>query len=467
MKDTNIVVYNSLTKQKEQFIPYNKPTVNIYTCGPTVYDHSHIGHARSAITWDFIVRFLRHAGFLVNWTRNITDIDDKIIKKATELNLNPDKVARIYTHSFHEDMIALGVNWPDFEPRATQYLSQMIDFINHLVQSKSAYEIDSDVYFSIASFKTYGKLKGQSMEELEKGFGRVEPNPKKKHPLDFALWKGVKNPDEYGFQSPWGKGRPGWHLECSAMNYALYETNLDIHGGGDDLIFPHHENEIAQSEALTNKTFAKYWLHNGMIMVNGKKMAKSEGNFITIKEALKKSTGDALRFFILNSHYRMPLNYTEEGISAAQNGINRLREAVQETDIGNNNSIVLENEAVEEFTNVLSDDFNSPQALSILFRLTDKINTEKDKESKHKAQNTLVHLSKILGFNLTKDITNNNGSIKDEILAKVVENLVKLRTDFKNMKDYTNADKIRDLLSNSKVEVKDLPGNTYKWQIKL
>ena len=238
----SLFIFNNLTKKKEKLEPLNPPHITIYTCGPTVYDHSHIGHARSAICWDYIVRFLRSIGYKVTWTRNITDIDDKIINKAKEVNLHPDKIARIYTHSFHEDMLSLGVEWPDFEPHATQYLSQMYDFINELINKGKAYQIDSDVYFSTSSSKNYGQLKGQSIEELEKGFGRIEPNPKKRHKLDFALWKGVKDKNEYGFQSPWGKGRPGWHLECSAMNYSIYGESIDIHGGGDDLIFPHHEN---------------------------------------------------------------------------------------------------------------------------------------------------------------------------------------------------------------------------------
>ena len=306
----NIVVFNNLTNKKEPLSGHYPNALNIYTCGPTVYDHSHIGHARASITWDFIVRFLRYTGVKVIWTRNITDIDDKIINKAKELELNPDKVARIYTHSYHEDMNELNVAWPDFEPRATQYIHEMIDFIQNLLNKKNAYQIENDVYFSVETFSNYGQLKGQTTKELEKGYGRIEPNKRKKNPLDFALWKGVKNKDKYGFESPWGKGRPGWHLECSVMNYKIFNTKLDIHCGGDDLIFPHHENEIAQSESFTNKTFAKYWLHNGMVLVNGKKMSKSEGNYITIKDILKEYSGNALRLFVLNTHYRMPINFT-------------------------------------------------------------------------------------------------------------------------------------------------------------
>ena len=459
-----LFVYNNLTKRKEVFEPLKPPIVNIYTCGPTVYDHSHIGHARSAITWDFIVRFLKFIGYKVTWTRNITDIDDKIINKAKETSLHPDKVARIYTYSFHEDILALGIDWPDFEPLATQYLPQMLNFTKELIKKGMAYQIEGDVYFSVASFKNYGGLKGQQISELEKGYGRIEPNPKKKYILDFALWKGVNNPNEYGFDSPWGKGRPGWHLECSSMNYSIFGETIDIHGGGDDLIFPHHENEIAQSEALTGKIFSKYWMHNGMIMVDSKKMAKSEGNFITIKEALKTTTGNAIRFFVLNSHYRMPLNYTEEGIQSAQNGVNRLSEAL--SDINFNPYLIsnIENEYTKEFNEVLCNDFNSPQALAILFKITDKINTEKNKQAKEELQKSLVFLSKILGFNL---IDTNDTSLKENTLSKLIEKLIDWRNNYKDKKEYENADRIRNLLKESNIEIKDLPNNQIKWQIKL
>ena len=461
---SDIFVFNNLTKQKEIFKPLNPPNINVYTCGPTVYDHSHIGHARSAITWDFIVRFLKLISFKVSWARNITDVDDKIVNKAKEVNLHPDKISRIYTHSFHEDMVALNVEWPDFEPKATQYLTQMYDFINELIKKKHAYIIDDDVYFSVTSFQSYGKLKGQSISELEKGVGRIEPNPKKKHQLDFALWKGIKDKNEYGFLSPWGKGRPGWHLECSAMNYSIYGESIDIHGGGDDLIFPHHENEITQTESLTGKIFAKYWLHNGMIMVDGKKMSKSEGNFITIKDALKITTSNALRLFILNSHYRMPVNYTNDSIQAAQNGINRLKESLNGFLPSNN--ITLKNEYAEEFISVMSDDFNSPKALSILFKLADKINTENEVKIKHQYQQYLYTLANILGLNLVENPLSDFSS-KDKILSKLIDELISWRTKCKSNKDFSNADKIRDILNNSKIEVKDLSDNKYKWQIKL
>ena len=458
-----IKAYNSLSKKKEIIEPKNPPHLNIYTCGPTVYDHSHIGHARSAITWDFIIRFLKYMGYKVIWTRNITDIDDKIINKSKELNLHPNKVAGMYTYSFYEDMISLNIDWPDFEPHATQYLNEMHEFIKDLIKKGHAYEINNDVYFLISSYKKYGQLKGQTISELEKGFGRIELNEKKKHPLDFAMWKAVKEKNEFGFDSPWGKGRPGWHLECSCMCDAIYQTNLDIHGGGEDLIFPHHENEIAQSESLFNTSFANYWFHHGMIMVDGKKMAKSEGNFVIVKDALKNISANALRLFILNTHYRMPLNYTNEAIKAAQNGVYRLQEAL--IDYKEPAQLKPENEWAKEFQEVMSDDFNSPQALSVLFKLADIINTEKNKDKKEELQGTLFFLSNILGFNLQEKPIH-DGSIKDRSLARLVDLLILWRNDCKKNKDYKNADKIRQILNNSNIEVQDLSEDKYKWQIK-
>lgn len=462
-----IHVFNNLTKSKEELTPNTEGVINIYTCGPTVYDHSHIGHARSAITWDYIVRFLRSIGYSVNWTRNITDIDDKILKRAEELKINPEKVARIYTHSFHEDMKVLNIEWPDYEPQATQYLQQMYFFIDELIKKGNAYTADGDVYFSVQSFKDYGKLKGQNIEELEKGFGRIEPNEKKKHNLDFALWKGLKNKNEYGFNSPWGRGRPGWHLECSAMNHSIYNTNLDIHGGGDDLIFPHHENEIAQSEALCNKTFAKYWLHNGMIMVNGKKMSKSEGNFLTIKDALNRTSSEAIRFFVLNSHYKMPLNYTEEALISAQNGVMRLKESLDgiETEKLKENNITTVTEFIDEFNDSMCDDFNSPKGLAILFKVTDFINKEKEKKKKTELQATLLKISDVLGFSfIKKEISN---SIVDSSLNTLVESLIEWRTSCKINKNYEGADRIRDILIKSNIDIRDSQSELTKWKIKI
>lgn len=459
-------IYNNLTKKKETYDPKGSKTINIYTCGPTVYDDSHIGHARSAITWDFIVRYLRFLDYDVIWTRNITDIDDKIINKAKELNIHPDKVARIYTFSFHEDMLSLNIEWPDFEPKATQHLHEMYDFIKKLINKNAAYQINNDVYFSVKSFKNYGQLKGQSFEELEKGFGRIEPNPNKRHPLDFALWKGITEANEYGFESPWGKGRPGWHLECSTMNFVINNKKIDIHGGGDDLIFPHHENEIAQSEMALDCPFARYWIHNGMIMVNGKKMAKSEGNYLTIKDTLKLTTGNALRLFVLNSHYKMPLNYTKDGILSAQNGINRLLEAISDIEINTNtNTIKIQDEYTENFTCAMSDDFNSPQALAVMFKLADNINLEKNKNKKNELQQTLLHLLNILGFNLLKNKI--NPSLLNTIMSNLINELLDWRASCKKNMDFKSSDKIRSVLNNSNIEIKDLSNNKFTWNIKI
>ena len=463
-----IFVYNNLTRKKEKLIPINPPTLNIYTCGPTVYDDSHIGHARSAVTWDFITRFLRYSGYKVNWARNITDIDDKIINKSKELNTLPNKVARKYLYSFYEDMNALGVEWPDYEPQATQYLPQMFSFIDELLKKEFAYIVDNDIYFSVTTFKDYGKLKGQNISDLEKGYGRIELNEKKRNNLDFALWKSVAE-NEYGFDSQWGKGKPGWHLECSTMNFCLFGTKLDIHGGGDDLIFPHHENEIAQSEAYTGKLFAKYWLHNGMILINEKKMAKSEGNYITIKDSLKNTTSNTIRLFILNSHYKMPLNYTSEAITAAENGVKRLGEALTDTEYTNGKLNSLNNideNIINDFNQAMNNDFNSPQALSVLFNIADMINIEKNKTHKTKYQSTLLLLTNILGFNfLSPDY--NNYFLKEKSFNKIIELLINWRNESRIVKDFKISDKIRDLLNDCNIQVKDLKDGKFKWQFKI
>lgn len=463
-----IFVFNNLTKKKELLKVVNANSISIYTCGPTVYDHSHIGHARSSIVWDTIVKFFRFYGYKVNWTRNITDIDDKIINRAKDLNLTPTKIARIYTHSFHEDMIDLGVDWPDNEPLATQYLTEMYQFIQKLIDNNAAYIVDSDVYFSVSRFKDYGKLKGQNITELEKGFGRIEPNEKKKHKLDFALWKGVKSETEYCFDSPWGKGRPGWHLECSAMNFAIYKNTIDIHGGGDDLIFPHHENEIAQSEAFMGKTFANYWLHNGMIMVNGKKMSKSEGNFVTIKESLNEYNPLAIRLFVLNTHYRMPLNYTKDALESAQNAIYRIKESLNGFDITKFKQISREDEnpSIQALVDVMSDDLNTPQALAIIFGIVDKINTEKTPDLKQDYQNTLLNLGHILGFNFLgfNNKTNNKLSKSHSL---IVNRFLEWRNTFKAEKNFNAADKIRDILTEANISIKDLPESKYTWELNL
>ena len=458
-----ISLYNTLTKKIESYNNLGRETINIYSCGPTVYDNSHIGHARSAITWDFIVRFLRFLDYNVSWTRNITDVDDKIINRAKELNIRPNELARIFTLSFHKDMLELNVDEPNHEPKATEYIKCMQDFIKELIEKGHGYIIENDVYYSATTYKKYGHLKGQTIQELEKGFSRIEPNPKKKHPLDFALWKGIKEKDEFGYESIWGKGRPGWHIECSSMCRYLYEDNLDIHCGGDDLIFPHHENEIAQSESII-KNFARYWLHNGMIMINGKKMAKSEGNYITIKEALKEYSGNAIRFFMLSSHYRMPINYTTEALRGAENAVNRLIQSIEDYNPSiKNNNLKTNKNYIEEFTGVMNDDFNSPKALSILFNIVDKINIEKSRDMKSEYQNTLVYLSNVLGFNIYQ--TNNIG-LQDDILTKIINKLISWRAECKSQKDFKNADKIRDILSENNIEIKDISNSQFKWKIR-
>ncbi|TWW09044.1 hypothetical protein E3A20_18280 [Planctomyces bekefii] len=301
--------YNNLTRELEEFKPINPDRVFVYSCGPTVYDVSHIGHARSCLVWDILYRYLKFKKFNIKWIRNITNIDDKIVARAKQLGISADKLSRIYTFEFWQDLARLNISWPDYEPRATDYLNQMFEFIQDLLDQGSAYAIDGDVYFRVTKHKNYGQLKGLTLDQLQEGLSRIDSNSKKESQLDFALWKNFPNEPEFSFSSPWGSGRPGWHLECSTMIKSILEENgagetLDIHAGGDDLIHPHHENECAQSETLSGKPLAKYWMHNGMVMVNGSKMSKSEGNFFTIRELLDIYNPNTIRYFCLGTHYK-------------------------------------------------------------------------------------------------------------------------------------------------------------------
>ncbi len=436
-----ISFYNTLSRKIEKFETLEKNKVSIYSCGPTVYDSSHIGHARSAIVWDLLVRFLRYAKYEVLWARNITDIDDKIINRASELKIHPEKLARIESFKFWKDMYALNISTPDFEPKASENIGIMINFIEALINKNFAYRTETgDVYFRVSAFPNYGKLKNLNRE---KEISRIEHTQNKESDSDFALWK---NFDEtsYCFDSPFGKGRPGWHLECSAMIKKYFGNTIDIHGGGEDLIFPHHENEIAQSEALNGCPFAKYWLHNGMIMINGRKMSKSENNYITINESLEKYSANAIRFFILTAHYRQALNYTEEALISSQNTINKLFKNLKNIDLNNieNN---LNKEILNNFDLAMSNDLNSPKALAIVFEAI-KTNDLKD-------LNTAFYILKILGFNLSEDTSNKEFNLDN--FEDLFNLLLDLRKQAKENKNYELADKIRDSFSKAGFQIKD------------
>ena len=315
-------IYNTLTGKKEDFTPIVPGRVNIYVCGVTVYDYCHMGHARSMIVFDVIVKYLRYLGYKVTYVRNFTDIDDKIIKRAKERGKNPKEIAQYFTKAFYEDMDSLGIERADIEPKATEHIPEMVSLIERIINKGYAYVVDGNVYFSVRRFKGYGGLSKRSLEEMMAG-ARVEVDPRKEHPLDFALWKKAK-PGEPFWESPWGKGRPGWHIECSAMSMKYLGETFDIHGGGQDLIFPHHENEKAQSEAATDKPFVNYWIHHGFLTINQEKMSKSLKNFFTIREILSKFHPEAIRLFFLNHHYRSPIDFSDEKIKEATKALEKL-----------------------------------------------------------------------------------------------------------------------------------------------
>ncbi len=385
----SLIVYNSLTKKKEEFSPLEEGKVKMYVCGVTVYDRAHIGHARAAVVFDVIYRFLRYLGYRVTYVRNYTDVDDKIINRANQEGVSSRVIAEKYIQEFEEDMRALGMERPTHEPRATENIAQIIDLVKTLLDKGFAYVIDGDVYYSVEKFPSYGKLSGRDLDEMRAG-ARVEVDDRKKNPLDFALWKSSK-PGEPEWQSPWGKGRPGWHIECSAMSQRYLGETFDIHGGGKDLIFPHHENEIAQSEAATGKPFVRYWVHNGFVNINQEKMSKSLGNILSIRDLLRDYPPEALRLFLLSNHYRSPLDFSLQNMTEAMANLDRFYTALlaieefsagkepQRVDPAGLKGVVREvdqkiSSAKEEFLKALEDDFNSALALGHLHELTRMLN---------------------------------------------------------------------------------------------
>ena len=479
-----IQVYNTLSGKKEEFIPLDPKgkIVKIYACGPTVYDSSHLGHARKEIVWDTVQRYLRFVGYDVIYVRNITDVDDKIINRAKERGINPDRLAREYTYAFWKDMEALNVQAPDYEPRATEYISQMQTFVQELIKKGHAYESKGDVYFDVASFKSYGKLGKKNLDELISGardqvIAQETLAQLKKNPADFALWKSAEE-GELGWDSPWGRGRPGWHLECSAMVKHILGETIDIHSGGEDLVFPHHENEIAQSEALhDDKPLARYWMHNGFIQVSQEKMAKSLGNFKTIRDLLEVYSPDAIRLFVLGTHYRNPIDFTPESLAAVKSGLQRLVRAkcdhqnqidatqnnYKETAIKETaNKAVLE--AAEkfkgEFHQAMNNDFNTAVAISLLYGLSDQIASSKVSEDKAYLASVLVEYAAVLGLTL-----NDQRKVVDSPTGgKLVDLLLDLRKTAKSNKDFATADGIRKSLTEAGVQVMDTAAGA-TWEI--
>jgi cysteinyl-tRNA synthetase len=445
-------IYNTLTRQKEKFSPIQANQVRMYVCGMTVYDYCHLGHARVMVVFDMVSRWFRASNYDVTYVRNITDVDDKIIQRA---NANKESIAALtqrFIDAMDEDASKLGVIRPDIEPRATTHIDAMINMIGQLVEKGHAYLAQNgDVFYSVRSFNGYGKLSGKSLDDLRAG-ERVEVDGFKKDPMDFVLWKSVK-PNEPNWDSPWGPGRPGWHIECSAMSGQHLGAHFDIHGGGQDLQFPHHENEIAQSEATHNCQMANYWMHNGFVRVDDEKMSKSLGNFFTIRTVLEKYDAEVVRFFILRAHYRSPLNYSDQHLDDAKVALTRLYTALRDRAVVEQ-AIDWSHPLAARFKEAMDDDFNTPEAMAVLFDLVNVVNKEKS----NAAAGLLRSLGAILGL-LQRDANAFvQGGISEEGLD--IERLIKARFAAKQNKNFAEADRIRTELLNAGILLEDTPQGT-------
>ena len=475
-------VYNTLSNKKEKFIPINKGRVDMYVCGPTVYDTSHIGHARCVVVFDMIYRWLLTLEYKVKYVRNFTDVDDKIIKKSNATGKDCTTITEKYIDEFHNEMTALNVLKPDFEPKATEHISHIINFIKMLIDNGNAYHVgDGDVYFSIDSFKNYGKLSGRNPEDMRAG-SRIAVDDKKKNPMDFVLWKPAKDSEPF-WESPWGKGRPGWHIECSAMSHEYFGKSFDIHGGGKDLIFPHHENEIAQSQALFDRQFVKYWIHNGFVDINNKKMSKSLDNFIMIKEVLKNYAPEIIRMFLLSKHYRSPIDYSEDLMREVGMGLDRIYaflERLEKAGIKDKAMLIkTKGELWDNFTIAMNDDFNSAKAIGLIFeavkkgnKLLDDVNNNLNKETFEILEliySDIKAISDVLGifmlepqewFKLKKEKKMEDRSLD----FAMIEDLICQRTNARTNKDFTKADKIRKQLQRKNIILEDGPEGT-TWRV--
>jgi len=459
----SVYIHNSLSRKKEEFLPVNPPKLNIYSCGVTVYDDCHIGHARSLYIFDVISRYLKYRGFDVRFVRNITDIDDKIINRANELKTDWKELVAKYISRYYDDLAALGIGRADSEPRATENIEDMKKYIQALIDKGYAYPTDTGVYFSVRKFKDYGKLSGQGIEQMLTGV-RKDADETKEDPLDFALWKRSK-PGEPFWESPWGQGRPGWHIECSVMSakYLKAET-LDIHAGGRDLIFPHHENEIAQSEALSGKPFARYWIHHGLLTINGQKMSKSLGNFITVKDALAKYSADVLKIFFLQAHYSSPVDFSDDKMKEAGQALERIMILADKIDKRSASSRIAAKvteikelaEIKDKFIQAMDDDFNTPQALACVFELVTAANKKiDDLDFILPARSLLQELVDILGLRLAgaKNTAASSGDSE-------IQELIAKRSEAKKARNFQEADKIRKDLEAKGVILEDTKDGT-------
>jgi cysteinyl-tRNA synthetase len=471
-----IKIFNSLTRQKEEFVPLVVGQARIYVCGITAYDLCHIGHARSAIVFDVIRRYLTFTGLKVTFVKNYTDVDDRIIKRANTESVPAQEISERYIAECRTDMASLGVLPADQEPKATEHIKAMITLIERLARKGVAYAVDGDVYFEVRRFPAYGRLSGKNIEELQAG-ARVEVDERKRDPLDFALWKASK-PGEPAWDSPWGPGRPGWHIECSAMSMQYLGEGFDIHGGGEDLIFPHHENEIAQSEAATGRRFVRYWIHNGFVNLGSEKMSKSLGNTLTIRDMARRHDPEAIRFYLLQTHYRHPLEFSDERIEDAAKALNRLRALKEEADkIASKGTPrpgpdhgLFDDTATHRarFEAAMDDDFNTPQALAALFDLTRALYAARDQVAAGAAGagaflmgvSELVILAGVLG--LLEQERRPESPIDPQLKARI-ESLVYLRQEARKRRDFTEADRLRDELAAMGVILVDTrDGTTWK-----
>lgn len=461
-------LYNTLTRTKEEFIPLEEGKVKMYVCGPTVYNYIHIGNARPFIMFDTLRRYLQYKGYDVTFIQNFTDVDDKIIKRGHEEGISPEEVANKYIDEYFVDADGLGIKRADVHPRVTDNIQQIIDFVKDLEDKGYAYEVNGDVYFDTKKFEGYGKLSKQNQDELEAG-ARIEVNGQKRHPMDFVLWKSKKE-GEPGWNSPWGEGRPGWHIECSVMSNRYLGETIDIHAGGQDLAFPHHENEIAQSEARSGKTFSNYWVHNGYININNEKMSKSKGNFFTVRDISKQYDLEIVRFFMLSAHYRNPVNFSDEMLNQAKAGLERLYNAKEKLEftISNLSESSIKDEEKEligelesyktKFINAMEDDLNTADAVSAIFELSKFINTNVNETSS-------VEFAKMCldKFNELTGVLNIVNKKNDDILDKDIEELIQKRADAKKNKDFKLADDIRQELLDKGIVLEDTRQGT-KWK---
>ncbi|MES9827091.1 MAG: cysteine--tRNA ligase [Candidatus Thiodiazotropha sp.] len=454
-------LYNDLSNRKETFQPLRAGMVRMYVCGMTVYDLCHLGHARVMVVFDVVYRYLQASGYEVSYIRNITDIDDKIINRANEKGVPFGELTEEFIQAMHQDADALDVLRPTDEPKATQHMEEILAMITRLIENGHAYAVDNgDVYYDVRSFSDYGKLSGKSVEDLRAG-ARVEPGDAKRDPLDFALWKGAK-PDEPAWDSPWGRGRPGWHIECSAMSTKALGDSFDIHGGGADLTFPHHENEIAQSEGATGHPFVKYWMHNGFVRINDEKMSKSLGNFFTVREILEHYRAEEVRYFILTSHYRSPLNYDTEHLDNARAALTRFYTALRgipEAPAAGGESYV------SRFRDAMDDDFNTPEALAVLFDMVREINRLKDNDVSAAAglAGVLRELGGMLGIlqDDPEDYLRGGAQAGDDTLPdSKIEAMIQARIDARSEKNWGEADRIRDDLQAAGIILEDGPQGT-------